>query len=178
MGSSDSAYLNRRTNSSRSPGTCPRPSAAIGNASGPPNTAHLLRLGDAIVRWSDETKTREDRLAQEPHEPVATVLAGGGIANRLCRHVHQLDGVIEFPVQQQSTVGTDRGALERELHGPIKLQSERARFRFTRRVRRQIPAPPLLTICEIDLITGHGVAKPAVIWGMRDNATASTRLVL
>ena len=40
-------------------------------------------------------------------------------------------------------------------------------FRLTRRVRRQIPAPLLLTHCEINLITALSVGKPVVIRGMR-----------
>ena len=44
-------------------------------------------------------ETREDRLAQEPRESVAAILAGAGIGNRLCRHVRQAEGVIQFAME-------------------------------------------------------------------------------
>ena len=47
----------------------------------------------------------------------------------------------QLAMQQQSTVRTDGRTPERELDRAVKLESQRARFRFTRRVRRQIPAP-------------------------------------
>ncbi len=57
-----------------------------------------------VVNILASGETREDRLTEEPRESVATILAGAGVANRLCRHVHQPEGVIEFPVQQQTAV--------------------------------------------------------------------------
>ena len=44
-------------------------------------------------------EAREDRLAQEPREPVAAILAGAGIGNRLCRHVHHSEGVNQFAME-------------------------------------------------------------------------------
>jgi hypothetical protein len=41
--------------------------------------------------------------------------------------------------------------LERELDRAVELEPQRACFRFTRRVCRQIYAPSLLTHCEITL---------------------------
>ena len=53
-------------------------------------------------------KAREDRLPQEPGEAVPTVPAGAGIGEQIRRHVGQAKGVIEFAVEQQAAVGTDR----------------------------------------------------------------------
>ena len=60
---------------------------------------------------------------------------------------------------------------ENKLHRAVELEPQRAGFHLTRRVRRQIPAPLLLTHCEINLVTALSVAKPVVIWGMRVKLT-------
>ena len=44
-------------------------------------------------------EAREDRLAQEAHEPVPTILAGARIGDQLRQHVGQAKGVIQLSVQ-------------------------------------------------------------------------------
>ncbi len=100
------------------------------------------RITASVVDILASGKTRKDRLAQEPCEPVASILAGAGIGDEPRRHAQQAKGVVEFPVEQQAAVGTDRRALERELDRAVELQTQRAGFRVTRHVRFQIPAPP------------------------------------
>jgi len=93
-------------------------------------------------------ETRENRLAQKPHEPVTAIPARARIGEHPCRHVHQTEGIVEFTVHQQTAVRADRRALELKPHGSVELEPQRAGFRLTRRVRCQILAPSWLTCCD------------------------------
>ena len=90
-------------------------------------------------------EAREDRLAQEADEAVATILTGASVGKSHRRHVGQAQSVVEFAVKQQTTVGTDGRFLERELDGAVELEPQRVGIRLTRRVRFQIPAPSWLS---------------------------------
>ena len=112
-------------------------------------------------------EAREDRLAQETGKTMPTVPAGAGIGDEPRRHVQQAEGIVEFPVQQQAAVGTDRRALERELDRDVELQTQRAGFRFTRHVPGQILAPSSLTHCHGKDIMHLDRSEAASIGGMR-----------
>ena len=58
-------------------------------------------------------------------------------------------------MQQQTAVGTDGRTPERELHGAVELEPQRAGLRFTRRVQSQMPAPLSLTCCVYYTITAQ-----------------------
>jgi hypothetical protein len=70
------------------------------------------------------------------------------------RHAGEAEGIIEFAMKQQTTVGTDGRAAEHELHRPVEVEPKRASFRFTRRMRRQRLTPSLLAPCYYMGITG------------------------
>lgn len=76
---------------------------------------------------------------------VTAVLPGARIGEEIGRRAGEAKGIIEFAVKQQTAVGTDRRAAERQLHRAVKLEPQRDGFCFTRRVHRQIPAPSWLT---------------------------------
>ena len=78
-------------------------------------------------------------------------------------------GVIQLSVQQQAAIRADGRTMERELHGAVKLKPQRAGLRFTRRVRRQSPAPLLLTSCDCEIITLGRTAKLVPILDIRVN---------
>ncbi len=75
---------------------------------------------------------------------VTAVLSGARINEEISRHVGQTKGVAEFAVKQQTTIGTDGRAAERQLHLAVELEPQRAGFRFTRRVTRRVTAKSLL----------------------------------
>ena len=90
-------------------------------------TAQPVGVVDVLVAG----EAREDRLAQEPGEVVPAVLADARVGDHaLLRNVGQAEGVVQLPVQEQSAVGADRGAPERELHRAVKLEPQSPRFLF------------------------------------------------
>ncbi len=88
---------------------------------------------------------REDRLAQKTRRPMAAILPRARIADQSRRHVRQAEGIIQFPMQQQTTVRTDRRPTKCQLDRAVKFKPKRTGFRFTRRIPCQIPAPFRLT---------------------------------
>jgi len=60
-------------------------------------------------------KPPEYRLPQQTDQFMAAVLAGAGIGERLPGNHRQAEGVVEFPVRQQSGVGGDPRAMELKL---------------------------------------------------------------
>jgi len=100
-------------------------------------TAQAVGVVDVLVAG----KTRKDRLAQEPGEVMEAITAGAGIGKQINRHVRQAKRVVEFAMQEQAAIRTDRRPLKRQLHGTVELEPQRVGFRFTRRVRCQRPAP-------------------------------------
>ena len=89
-------------------------------------------------------QARENRLAQEAREAVPSVLASANISKQTRRHVRQAKNIVQFAVQQQSAIRTDRRTPELNLDRAVKFQPKRPRFRFTRRVPRQAPTPSSL----------------------------------
>lgn len=76
---------------------------------------------------------------------MATVLPGSRIGDEVCRQVSQFQSVVEFAMEQQAAVGTDGRTPERELDASVECEPQSIGFRFTRRVRYQVPDPPSLT---------------------------------
>jgi hypothetical protein len=82
---------------------------------------------------------REDRLAEQPGETAPTGPPGARVADQPGGQVRQAKRVVKFPMQLQIAIRTDRRTPEFHLHRGVKFQPKRPRFRFTRRVLRQIP---------------------------------------
>jgi hypothetical protein len=59
------------------------------------------------------------------------------LGEHLARHRGQPEGVVEFAVGQQSSVGGDPGPVELELHTVVEIEPEGAIGCFTRRVRHE-----------------------------------------
>ena len=57
--------------------------------------------------------------------------------------------------------------MECKFHGAVKLKAQGAGLRFTRRVRRQIPAPPPLSHCDSEDIMSLGRSEAMFIWDIR-----------
>lgn len=99
--------------------------------------AQPTRVVDVLVAG----QPRENRLPQELGEVMTAVQTSTRIGEQRGRHIGQAESVVQFPVQEQAAVRAERRALERELDGPVELEPERVRFRFTRRVRRHSTSP-------------------------------------
>ena len=99
--------------------------------------AKTIRVVDILVAGL----AREDRLPQACSQMVTAVLPGARIGEASGRHAGEAEGIIEFAMKQQTTVGTDGRAAEHELHGTVEFEPQRAGFRFTRRMRRQRLTP-------------------------------------
>ena len=80
-------------------------------------------------------KPPEHRLPQQPDQRMAAIPAGARIRQQVTRHRAETEGVVEFTVGQQSSIGGDLGAMELQLQPAVEIEPERALDRFTRRVR-------------------------------------------
>ena len=112
-------------------------------------------------------EAREDRLAQQPGEAVPAVTSGARITDQPRRRIGQPEGVVQFAMQEQTVVGADRGAAERQLDRAVELEPQRAGLSFTRRVHRRHTCPPWLSLCGGETIRLRNLTKAASIWGMR-----------
>ena len=57
---------------------------------------------------------------------VTAVLPGAWIGEEIGRHAGEADGIIEFAMKQQTTIGTEGRAAEHELHRPGEFEPQRA----------------------------------------------------
>ncbi len=99
---------------------------------------------------SQETKTNasaeasENGLAKLPDKTVTTILSTTGVREHVPGNLAQSDRIIQFPVRQQPSVGSDLGTLELKLEPTVKIQPQNTLFRFTHRVSHvNIPNPPI-----------------------------------
>ena len=112
---------------------------------------------------------REERLAEHAREAMPAVLARARIGDEVCGEVGQAEGVIQFPVEQQASVGADRRAMERELHRAVEFEPQRPGLLFTLRVRCHHAAPSSLTHCHRKHITVPSWLEAQSNWEFRDN---------
>ena len=65
-----------------------------------------------IVHVVVPAKASENGLAELPDKTVATVLPTTGVREYVLGNLGQSDRIIQFPVRQQTSVGSDRGTVK------------------------------------------------------------------
>ncbi len=102
-----------------------------------------------IVHVVVPAKASENGLAEQPDKTVAVVLPTTGLPTTGVReyvpgNLGQSDCVIQFPVRQQPSVGSDLGTVELKFESTVKMQPQNPIFRFTHRVSHvNTPTPPI-----------------------------------
>jgi hypothetical protein len=87
-----------------------------------------------IVHVVVAAKASEKGLAKLPGKTVASILPTTGIGEHVPGNLGQAESIIQFPVRQQPSVGSDRGSVELKLQPTVKIQPQNPTSRFTRRV--------------------------------------------
>ncbi len=87
-----------------------------------------------VVHVVVPAKASENGLAELPDKNVATVLPTTGVREYVPGNLGQSDRIIQFPLRQQPSVGSDRGTVEHKLRPRVKIQPRNPLFRFTHRV--------------------------------------------
>jgi hypothetical protein len=75
-------------------------------------------------------------LTKHANERVTTVLAGARIGKTIARRSTQAERIIQFAIREQAGIRRDDRSAKPEHDSTIKIQSENAILRFTRRVRQ------------------------------------------
>ncbi len=81
-----------------------------------------------IVHVVVPAKASENALAKLPDKTVATVLPTTGVREHVPGNLGQSDRIIEFPVRQQPSVGSDLGTVELQLQPTVKIQPQNPSF--------------------------------------------------
>ncbi len=75
---------------------------------------------------------------------MTTVLPTTGVREYVPGNLGQSDRIIQFPVRQQPSVGSDLGTVELKLEPTVKIQPQNPCFPFTHRVSHiNTPNPPI-----------------------------------
>ena len=75
---------------------------------------------------------------------MATILPTTGVREYVPGNFGQSDRIIQFPVGQQSSIGSDLGAVKLQLQTTVKTEPQNPRFPFTHRVSHiNTPNPPI-----------------------------------
>jgi hypothetical protein len=74
-----------------------------------------------IVHVVVPAKTSENGLAELPDKTLATVLPTTGVPEYFPGNLSQSDRIIQFPVRQQPSVGSDLGPVELKLESTVKI---------------------------------------------------------
>ena len=97
-----------------------------------------------IVHVAVPAEASENGLAELPDKTVATVLPTTGVREYVPGNLGQSDRIIQLPVRQQPSVGSDLGTVELKLQAAVKIEPQNPRFRFTHRVGHiNTPNPPI-----------------------------------
>ena len=99
-----------------------------------PPTIHRDRIEAepvGIVHVVVAAKTAKEGLAELPDKIVATVLPTTGVRECVPGNLGQSDCIVQFPVRQQASVGSDLGTMELKLQATVKIEPQNPRFRFT-----------------------------------------------
>ena len=87
-----------------------------------------------IVHVVVPAKASENGLAELPDKTVATVPPTTGVREYVPGNLGQSDRIIQLPVRQHPSVGSDLGTVELQLESTVKIQPQNPLFRFTHRV--------------------------------------------
>ncbi len=87
-----------------------------------------------IVHVVVAAKASENGLAEQPDKTVASVLPSSGGHEYVPGNLAQSDRIIQFPVRQQPSVGSDLGTVELKLEATVEIQPWNPILRFTHRV--------------------------------------------
>ena len=63
---------------------------------------------------------------------MAAVLAGAGIGEHVTGHRAEAQGIVEFAIGQQPSIGGDPRTMELKLQAPVEIEPEGTITRFTR----------------------------------------------
>ncbi len=77
-----------------------------------------------IVHVVVAAKASENGLTELTDKTVATVLPTAGVRECVPGNLDQSDRIIEFPVRQQPSVGSDLGTVELKLEPTVEIQPQ------------------------------------------------------
>ncbi len=80
-----------------------------------------------IVHVVVPAEASENGLADLPDKIVTTVLSTTGVRECVPSILGQSDRIIEFPVRQQPSVGSDLGTVELKLQAAVKIEPQNPR---------------------------------------------------
>ncbi len=81
-----------------------------------------------VVHVVVAAKASENGLTELPDKTVTTVLPATGVREYVPGNLGQSDRIIQFPVRQQSSVGSDLGTVELRLQPTVKIHPQNPRF--------------------------------------------------
>ena len=97
-----------------------------------------------IVHVVVPAEASENGLAELSNKTVATVLPTTGVREYVPGNLGQSDRIVQFPVRQQPSVGSDLGTVQLQSQSTVKIQPRNPIFRFTHRVNHvNTPNPPI-----------------------------------
>ncbi len=67
----------------------------------------------------------EHGLPQQPDQRMATVPAGAGVSERAAHHHAEAEGVVEFTIGQQASIGRDDRTSKLERQSAVEIEPER-----------------------------------------------------
>ncbi len=93
----------------------------------------ITTLTICIVHVVVAAKASENGLAELPNKTVTTVLLTTDIRERVPGNLAQSGRIIQFPVRQQPSVGSDLGTVELQLQTAVEIDPKAPLFRITHR---------------------------------------------
>ena len=75
-----------------------------------------------IVHVVVSAEASENGLAELPGKTVASILPTTGVSEHVPGNLGQPESIIQFPVRQQPSVGSDLGTVELKLQPTVKIQ--------------------------------------------------------
>jgi len=87
----------------------------------------------------------KEHMAELPDKTVTTVLPTTGVREHAPGNFGQSDRIIQFPICQQTSVGSDFGTVKLKLQPTVKIKPQNPLFRFTQRVSHINTQNPPLT---------------------------------
>ncbi len=87
-----------------------------------------------IVHVVVAAKASENGMAELPDKTMTTILPTTGVREYAPGNLAQSDRIVQFPVRQQPSVGSDPGTVKLKLEPTVKIQPQNPCFPFTHRV--------------------------------------------